>query len=47
MVSFLVSDPLRILLAAHPEVLSALLHTIHRVIATFLIKQSEQRQSGS
>src|SRR5436190_3453170 len=32
--------PLRILLTAHPELLSALLQIIHRVIATFLIKQS-------
>jgi hypothetical protein len=32
--------PLRILFAAHPELLSPLLQIIHRVIATFLIKQS-------
>jgi len=32
--------PLRILFAAHPELLSPLLQIIHCVIATFLIKQS-------
>ena len=32
--------PLRILFAAHPDLLSPLLQCIHRVIATFLIKQS-------
>jgi putative transposase len=32
--------PLRILFAAHPELLSPLLQCIHRVIATFLIKQT-------
>src|SRR4051794_20297800 len=37
--------PLRILLAAHPELLSALLQIIHRVIATFLIKQSGRKRS--
>ena len=31
---------LRILLVAHPDLLSPLLQIIHRVIATFLIKQS-------
>jgi hypothetical protein len=35
-----VSDPLRLLLAAHPELLSPLVQIIHRVIATLLIKQS-------
>src|SRR3954466_14677628 len=37
--------PLRILLATHPELLSALLQIIHRVIATFLIKQSGRKRS--
>ena len=32
--------PLRILFAAHPDLLSPLLQIIHRVIATFLLKQS-------
>ena len=32
--------PLRILLAAHPQLLSAVLQIVHRVIATFLIKQA-------
>ena len=37
--------PLRILFAAHPELLSPLLQIIHRVIATFLIKQSGLKRS--
>ena len=37
--------PLRILLAAHPDLLSALLQIIHRVIATFLIKQSGRKRA--
>ena len=32
--------PLRILLAAHPQLLSAVLQIVHRVVATFLIKQA-------
>jgi Putative transposase/Transposase zinc-binding domain len=32
--------PLRVLFAAHPELLSSVLQIIHRVIATFLIKQA-------
>ncbi len=32
--------PLRILFAAHPKVLSAVLQIIHRVIATFVIEQA-------
>jgi len=36
--------PLRILLAAHPDLLSPLLPCIHRVIATFLIKQSGRKR---
>ena len=32
--------PLRTLLAAHPQLLSAVLQIVHRVIATFLIKQA-------
>lgn len=32
--------PLRILLAAHPQLLCAVLQIVHRVIASFLIKQS-------
>ena len=31
---------LRVLLAAHPELLSPVLHIIHRVIARFLIQQA-------
>jgi ribosomal protein S27E len=37
--------PLRILFAAHPELLSSVLQIIHRVIATFLIKQAGVRRS--
>jgi len=37
--------PLRILLAAHPDLLSPLLQCVHRVIATFLIKQSGLQRS--
>ena len=37
--------PLRILLAAHPQLLSPLLQCIHHVIATFLIKQSGLQRS--
>ena len=37
--------PFRILLAAHPDLLSPLLQCIHRVIATFLIKQSGLQRS--
>ena len=38
---------LRILFAAHPELLSPVLHIIHRVIARFLIQQAgiETRRS--
>jgi Putative transposase. len=32
--------PLRLLFAAHPELLAPLLQTVHQVIATFLIKQA-------
>jgi Putative transposase len=32
--------PLRLLFAAHPEFLTPVLQIIHRVIATFLIKQA-------
>jgi len=32
--------PLRLLLAAHPELLAPVLQIVHRVIATFLIKQA-------
>ena len=32
--------PLRTLLAAHPQLVSAVLQVVHRVIATFLIKQA-------
>jgi Putative transposase. len=32
--------PLRVLFAAHPELLAPLLSIVHRVIATFLIKQA-------
>jgi hypothetical protein len=37
--------PLRILFAAHPELLSCVLGVIHRVIATFLIKQTGAKRS--
>jgi len=37
--------PLRILLAAHADLLSPLLQCIHRVIATFLIQQSGLQRS--
>ena len=37
--------PLRILFAAHPDLLWPLLQCIHRVIATFLIKQSGLERS--
>jgi len=32
--------PLRVLFAAHPELLTPVLQVVHRIIATFLIKQS-------
>jgi hypothetical protein len=32
--------PLRLLFAAHPHLLSSVLQIVHRVIATFLIKQA-------
>ena len=35
--------PLRILFAAHPQLLTPVLQVIHRVIATFLIKQAGQK----
>ena len=39
--------PMRILLAAHPRLISDVLQIVHRVIATFLIKQSGlDRMSG-
>jgi hypothetical protein len=40
--------PLRILFAAQPQLLAPLLPVIHRVIATFLIKQTglKLRQAG-
>ena len=37
--------PLRILFAAHPELFSCVLGAIHRVIATFLIKQTGAKRS--
>jgi hypothetical protein len=37
--------PLRVLFAAHPEVLTPVLHIVHRVIATFLLKQSGLQRS--
>jgi hypothetical protein len=37
--------PLRILFAAHPDLLSPLLQCIHRVVAAFLIKQSGLKRS--
>ncbi len=37
--------PLRVLFAAHPELLSSVLKIIHRVIATFLIRQAGVRRS--
>jgi hypothetical protein len=38
---------LRILFAAHPEVLSPVLQIIHRVIASFLIKQAKLKRSAA
>ena len=32
--------PLRVLFAAHPELLTPVLQIVHRVIASFLIKQA-------
>ena len=37
--------PLRVLLAAHPQLISEVLQIVHRVIATFLIKQSGLNRS--
>ena len=37
--------PLRILFAAHPQLLTPLLQVIHRVIASFLIKQAGVKRS--
>jgi Putative transposase len=39
--------PLRILFAAHPELLSPVLQIIHRVIASFLIKQAGLKRSAA
>ena len=39
--------PLRILLAAHPQLLSAVLQIVHRGIATFLIRQSGLKRSDT
>ena len=39
--------PLRVLFAAHPELLSSVLQIIHRVIATFLIKQAGVKRQRS
>ena len=36
--------PLRILFAAHPELLTSVLRIIHRVIARFLLKQEELKR---
>ncbi len=37
--------PLRILFAAHPELLAPVLRIIHRVIASFLLKQTGLKRS--
>ncbi|MFN0299921.1 MAG: hypothetical protein ACKVQU_06165 [Burkholderiales bacterium] len=37
--------PLRILLAAHPQLLSPVLQIVHRIIATFSIKQAGQKRT--
>ena len=37
--------PLRILFAAHPELLTPVLRTVHRVIAGFLLKQAGLRRA--
>ena len=37
--------PLRILFAAHPELLAPVLRIIHRVIASFLLKQTVLKRS--
>ena len=39
--------PLRILFAAHPELLAPVLQIIHRVIASFLIKQAGLKRSAA
>jgi hypothetical protein len=39
--------PLRILFAAHPELLSPVLQIIHRVIASLLIKQAGLKRSAA
>jgi putative lipoic acid-binding regulatory protein len=44
-VGALVPIPLRILFAAHPELLTPLLQIVHRVMATFLIKQAGVKRS--
>jgi Putative transposase len=40
-------DVIRILFAAHPELLSPVLQIIHRVIASFLIKQAGLKRSAA
>ena len=39
--------PLRILIAAHPELLTPLLRIIHRVIASFLLKQAGLKRASA
>ncbi len=39
--------PLRTLFAAHPELLSPVLQIIHRVIASFLVKQAGLKRSAA
>ena len=39
--------PLRVLLAAHPQLISDVLQIVHRVVATFLIRQSGFKRSDA
>jgi hypothetical protein len=39
--------PLRILFAAHPEVLTPLLRIVHRVISGFLLKQARLKRRAA
>jgi hypothetical protein len=39
--------PLRILFAAHPELLTPRLRIVHRLIARFLVKQAGLKRDGA
>jgi len=41
------ADPLRILLAAHPELLTPLLRSVHCVIASFLLSQAGPKRTAA